>query len=133
MEEQTILYKGAAIGQKSPKETIMSLLGIAAMWAGIVLFSKFLPFQWAFSLISIIISAILINRLLNKGTFRKTYILYEDKLVVMTKYGLIEKESSIHPISSSQFTQTYIVTDGVKYPFYPDDELKEMLKSKTAS
>lgn len=133
MEEKEILYKGAAIIQKSPKETIVSLLGIAAMWSGIVLFSKFLPFQWAFSLAAIIISAILINKLLNKGTFTKTYILYEDRLVVMTRYGFIEKESSIHPLSSSKFTQTHIITDGVKYPFFPDNELKEILKSKTIS
>ena len=133
MEEEKILYKGAAIVQKSPKETILSLLGIGAMWAGIVLFSNFLPFQWAFSLAAIIISAILINRLLNKGTFTKTYILYEDKLVVMTKYGLIEKESSIHPLATSEFTEKLIITDGVKCPFSPDEELIKILKEKTAS
>ncbi len=133
MEEKEILYKGEAVVQKSPKETVLSLLGIAAMWAGIVLFSKFLPFQWAFSLAAIIISAILINKLLNKGTFKKTYILYEDRLVVMTRYGLIEKESSVHPLTASEFTEKTIVTDGVKYPFYPDKELIKILKEKTAS
>lgn len=133
MEEKEILYKGAAIIQKSPKETIFSLIGIGAMWAGIVIFSNFLPFQWAFSLAAIIISAILINKLLNKGTFTKTYVLYEDKLIVITRYGLIEKESSVHPISTSKFTEKFIITDGVKYPFYPDENLKEILKTKTAS
>ncbi len=133
MEEKEILYKGAAIVQKSPKETIFSLIGIGAMWAGIVIFSNFLPFQWAFSLAAIIISAILINKLLNKGTFTKTYVLYEDKLIVITRYGLIEKESSVHPISTSKFTEKFIITDGVKYPFYPDENLKEILKTKTTS
>ncbi len=133
MEEKEILYKGAAIVQKSPKETIFSLIGIAAMWAAIFIFSKFLPFEWAFQIGAIVVSAIFINRLLNKGTFTKTYILYEDSLVVMTKYGLIEKESSVHPLSTSEFTEKTIITDGVKYPFYPDEELIKILKEKTAS
>ena len=133
MEEKEILYKGAAVVQKSPGQTIFSLIGIGAMWAGIFIFSKFLPFEWAFQIGAIIVSAILINRLLNKGTFSKTYILYEDELVVMTRYGLIEKESSIHPLSTSRFTEKHIITDGVKYPFYPDEELIRILKEKTAS
>ena len=133
MEEKEILYKGAAIVQKSPKETIFSLIGIAAMWAAVFIFSKFLPFEWAFQIGAIVVSAILINRLLNKGTFTKTYILYEEELVVMTRYGLIEKESSIHPLVTSEFTEKYIITDGVKYPFYPDEELIKILKEKTAS
>ena len=133
MEEKEILYKGAAVVQKTPKETIFSLIGIGVMWVAILIFSKFLPFQWVFSLAAIVISAILINRLLNKGTFTKTYILYEDKLVVLTRYGLIEKESSIHPLSTSKFTNKTIITDGVKYPFYPDEKLKKILKAKTTS
>ncbi len=133
MEEREILYKGAAIVQKSPKKTIFSLTGIGVMWAVVFLFSKYLPFKWAFQIGAIVVSAVLINKLLNKGTFSKTYILYEDELVVMTRYGLIEKESSIHPLKSSRFTEKFIITDGVKYPFYPDDKLKEILKIKTTS
>lgn len=133
MEEKEILYKGAAIVQKSPKDTIISLVSIAVMWLIIIFFAKYLPFEWVFELGAIIISAILINKLLNKGTFTKTYILYEDELVVMTRYGFIEKESSIHPLATSEFTEKHIVTDGVKYPFYPDKELIKILKEKTAS
>ncbi len=133
MEEKEIIYKGSAVKQKSPKETIISLVGIGVMWAAVFIFSRYLPFQGVLQIIGIAVSAVLINRLLNKGTFSKTYILYEDELVVMTRYGLIEKESSIHPLSTSVFTDTSITTDGVKYPFYPDDTLKEILKTKTAS
>ncbi len=133
MEEKNILYKGSAVIQKSPKGTILSLLEIAAMWIAIIFFAKYLPFAWVFEIGAIILSAILINRLLNKGTFTKTYILYEDNLTVLTRYGFIEKESSVHPFKASVFTDTAIITDGVKYPFYPDEKLKEILKTKTTS
>ncbi len=133
MEEKKELYRGSAIIQKSPKDTIISLLGIAVMWAAIIFLAKNLPFAWAFEVAAIIISAVLINKLLNKGTFTKTYVLYEDCLVILTRYGFIEKESSIHPFEASAFTDTSITTDGVKYPFYPDEKLKKILKETTAS
>lgn len=133
MEEKEILYKGSAMIKKNPLQTILSLSGICVLWVAVCFFSEFLPFKWLWQIAAIIFSAVFINKLLNKGTFTKTYILYEDKLVVITRYGLIEKESSVHPFSSSVFTETTITTDGVKYPFYPDKELIRILKTKTAS
>ncbi len=133
MEEKEIIYKGAAITKKSPLQTILSLAGICVLWIAVCFFSEFLPFKWLWQIAAIIFSAVFINKLLNKGTFSKTYVLYEDKLVVITRYGLVEKESSVHPLESSIFTEDTITTDGVKYPFYPDKELIKILKAKTTS
>ena len=134
MEEKAMIYKGAANNKGSVKDTVIPLICVAVMWSAIFLFANFLPFAWFFELGAIVLSAVLINKILNnKGTFSKTYILYDDRLVIQTRYGLIEKESSVHPISSSTFENGYIITDGRKTPFYPDEKLIEILKSKTTS
>ena len=56
--------------------------------------ARFLPASWFFEIGAIAAGTVYINKLLNEGTFKKTYVLYEDSLSVITKYGLIEKETA---------------------------------------
>ena len=133
MEEKEIIYKGKAVIKKSPGQTVLSLLGVLLMWAIIFLFAKHLPFSWFFELCAIAVSAVLINRVLMQGTFESTYILYEDTLDVVTRYGLIEKQSASYPLSETVFTSDTAIFNGKTSPFYPDNELKKRLKIEITS
>ena len=133
MEEREIIYKGKAVIKKNPKQTMLSLMGVALVWAIIFIFAKYLPASWIFELGAIILSAVLINKILKKGTFESTYILYSDTLEVVTRYGLIEKVSAIYPLSDAVFTNNTVTAHKKTHPFYPDNELKKLLKIEITS
>lgn len=126
MEEKEI-YRGKAVAVKDDKQTIKALLRAAIFCLVVFAVAKHLPFSWAFEIGAIILSAIYINKVLKQGTFIATYILYEDSLSVVTRYGFIEKETARYILSESTFTENSVTTGGKTYPFYPDDELKKIL------
>ena len=76
---------------------------------------------------AIALSAIYINKVLKQGTFVATYVLYEDTLVVLTRYGLIEKETEWYNLDEAVFTENSVTVNGKTRPFYPDEELKKIL------
>ena len=133
MEEREIFYKGAARIVKNPRQTTLSLILVALVWIVIFVFAKHLPAAWFFELGAIVLSAVLINRILKQGTFESTYILYEDTLDVVTRYGLIEKVSATYSLKEAVFADGTVTVGGKTYPFYPDDELKKLLKIKITS
>ena len=122
-----ILYKGKAVATKDDKQTFKALLKAIIFCFVVFAVSKYLPFSWIFEIGAIILSALYINKVLKQGTFIATYILYEDSLSVVTRYGFIEMETARYILSESTFTETSVTTDGKTYPFYPDDELKKIL------
>lgn len=127
MNNKKELYRGKAVVKKDEKQTIKALLKAAVFCLVIFAVSKYLPFAWVFEIGAIIASAVYINKILKQGTFVATYILYEDTLVVMTRYGLIEKESARYDLKNAHFTENTVIYNGKTYPFYPDDELKKLL------
>lgn len=133
MEDKKEIYRGKAVTQKDEKQTIKALLKAAIFCLVIFAVSKYLPFSWVFEIGAIIASAIYINKIMKQGTFIATYILYEDKLVVLTRYGLIEMVTAQYELAKATFTESTITYEGKTHPFYPDEELKRLLKIQTIS
>ncbi len=126
MEEKEI-YRGRAVAVKDDKQTVKALFKAIIFCVVVFAVAKYLPFSWAFEIGSIVLSAIYINRVLKQGTFIATYVLYEDSLSVVTRYGFIEKETARYILSESTFTENSVTTGGKTYPFYPDEELKKLI------
>lgn len=127
MNDNKEIYRGKAVAVKDDRQTIKALLKAAVFCFIVFAVSKYLPFAWFFEIAAIVASAIYINKVMKQGTFIMTYVLYEDTLVVLTRYGLIEKESARYDLKSTTFTDTTVTSGGKTYPFYPDEKLKELL------
>lgn len=133
MNNNKEIYRSNAVVKKDPKQTALALICTAAICGVVFIVSKFLPVSWLFQLAALFLCALYINKVLKQGTFVTTYILYEDKLTVVTRYGLIEMVTGEYTIGKAHFTDYYIENSGKRVPFYPDETLKKLLKAKTAS
>lgn len=121
------LYRTEVPKTKSAGQTLI-LIFIAAIVIMLVFsIAQFLPAAWFFEICAIAFCAVYMNKLLKEGTFKKTYILYEDSLVVVTKYGLIERVTEEYILDKSEFTDKTVTFNGKTSPFYPDNELKRLL------
>ncbi len=125
--EQKEIYRGRAVAVKDDKQTIKALFKAIIFCVVIFAVAKYLPFSWLFEIGAIVLSAIYINKVLKQGIFIATYILYEDSLSVLTRYGFIEMETARYILSESTFTENSVTPGGKIYPFYPDEELKKLL------
>ena len=133
MEEKKELYRGRAVAVKDSKQTIKALLKVAVFCAVMFALSVYVPFGWVLEIGAIALSAVYINKVLKQGTFVATYVLYEDSLIVLTRYGFIEKETEWYDLGEAVFTENRVTSKGKTRPFYPDEELKKILKINTTS
>ena len=124
MEEK---YKMKVPAQKSARETAFFVFCLIVICALFIILVNALPFSWAFQLAVIIFCAVYINKILKQGTFITTYILYEDSLHILMRYGLIEVVKERFTLSEASFTENSIIYKGRTYPFYPDENLKKLL------
>jgi len=127
MEEKKEIYRGKAVAVKDEKQTFKALLKALLFCFIVFAVSPYLPFPWVLCLGAIIVSAVYINKVMHQGTFVATYVLYEDELVVLTRYGFIEKETARYDLSMAVITEKTISQDGLTKPFYPDEELKKLV------
>lgn len=127
MNEKKELYRGRAVAVKDDRQTVKALLKALIFCVVVFAVAKYLPFSWAFEIGAIVASAIYINKVLKQGTFIATYVLYEDSLVVLTRYGFIEMETARYDLSEAVFTETTITSGGKTVPFYPDEKLKSLI------
>ncbi len=121
------IYKGRALTPKSPGQTLIALLVLLLCCGVVFSLESYLPWAWIFELAAIIFSAVYANKILKQGTFTKTYILYEDLLVEVTRYGLIEKITAQFNLDETLITEKEIKVGEKIYPFYPDEALKKLL------
>lgn len=133
MNEKNEIYRGKAVAVKNDRETLKALLKAFIFCALIFSLETILPFAWVFEIGAIALSAVYIYRVLTQGTLIATYILYEDTLVVLTRYGFVEMETARYDLSKTIFTENTVTTDGRTKPFFPDEELKTLLNLKTTS
>jgi len=133
MTKEKELYRGEGVMPKSPQQTFFALLCVAALCIGVLSAAPFLPFSWLFEIGIIAVSAVMINSILKKGPFSVTYVLYENSLEVMTRYGLIEKVTATYILKETVFTETTVTANGKTLPFYPDENLKKLLNLNTPS
>ena len=127
MEERKEIYRCRAVMPKSDKRIFFELMGVVLLCFVLFHVANLLPFGWFLQIETLLASAILINRILRQGTFIKTYILYEDSLSVVTRYGLIEMETARYPLSGTVFTDSSLTFDGKTVPFFPDEKLKSLI------
>lgn len=132
MEEKEI-YRGRALMPKSDRRIFFELMGVVLFCFAVFYIANLLPYGWFIQIGTLLVSAIWINKILRQGTFIKTYVLYKDRLIVLTRYGLIEKETACYPLSEAKFSKQTVEYQGKAYPFYPDEELKKLLKQKHLS
>ena len=132
MNEKEV-YRCRAIMPKSDRRIFFELMGVVLMCFVLFHIGNALPCGWFLQIATLLASAILINKILRQGTFIKTYVLYEDSLIVLTRYGLIEKETARYPLAEAKFSEQTIEYQGKTYPFYPDDKLKKLLKENHLS
>lgn len=121
------LYRTEVKRSKSAGKTLLFLFITALCIMAVFAVSRFLPASWIFEIGAIAVGAVYINKLLKEGTFKKTYVLYEDSLSVITKYGLIEKETASYDLNTAVFSSDSVTSNGKTEPFFPDDELKRLL------
>lgn len=133
MSDKTEIYRGAALMPKNSRATFLSLLCVALFCAAMFIISAFIPLSWLLELFSIAVAAVAINKILKEGAFTQTYILTEEKLTAVTRYGLIELVTGEFPLKESVFEENFIIYENRRFPFYPDAKLKELLKTKKAS
>lgn len=133
MTEEREIYRGQGLMPKSASQTIFSLLCVVAFCFAIFSAAPFLPFSWIFEVGAIAVSAVLINNILKKGPFSITYVLYENSLEVITRYGLIEKVTAKYILTQTVFTENTVTSNGRTEPFYPDEDLKKLLNLNTPS
>ena len=128
MEEKKELYRGRAVAVKNEKETLKAILKVFIFCAVIFALERYIPFVWWIVEIgAIILSSVYIYKVLTQGTLIGTYVLYEDTLVVLTRYGFVEMETARYDLTKTTFTESTITTDGRTKPFYPDEKLKKLL------
>ncbi len=127
MNNKKELYRGKAVVAKDEKQTIKALLKAVIFCFIVFAVSKYLPFSWFFEIGAIVLGALYINKIMKQGTFIATYILYEDTLVVLTRYGFIEKVTAQYELSKATFAENAVTYEGKTHPFYPDEELKRLL------
>ena len=127
MEEKKEIYRGKAVAVKDSKQTAKALLKVAIFCGVMFALSVYIPYGWLLEIGAIALSAIYINKILKQGTFVATYVLYEDSLIVLTRYGLIEKETEWYDLDEAVFTESSVTSKGKTRPFYPDEELKKLL------
>ena len=127
MEEKKEIYRGKAVAVKDDKQTIKALLKALIFCALVFALERFLPFAWFFEIAAIIGCSVYIYKVLKQGTFIATYVLYDDELVVLTRYGFIEMETARYDLSKTTFTESTVTTDGLTKPFYPDEKLKKLV------
>ena len=127
MEEKKELYRGRAVAVKNEKQTLKALLKAFIFCVVIFSLERVIPFAWIFEIGAIIASSVYIYKVLTQGTLIGTYILYEDTLVVLTRYGFVEMETARYDLAKTTFTENTITTDGRTKPFYPDEKLKKLI------
>lgn len=127
MENKKEIYRAHAVVKKDKKQTAVIIA--AALILSMILFNAAsrLPFAGFIDLAILAVLAIFINKILKQGTFVTTYILYEDILIELTRYGFIEKETARFKLGECTFGKDCIISEGRTYPFYPDEKLKKLL------
>lgn len=131
LHTKTEVYRGEAKLPGRPAVAFFCILALAAVCVAAFNLSSMLPYGVFLKLAVLALTAIGVNYILKKGTFSVTYVLTDDgTLVYVTKYGLLSWESAWINIAEAKIEKNRIIFENRKYDFYPDDELKELLKTK---
>lgn len=126
MNEKPVYTQKAPFSGNVKGRTVAFIL-LASVIILLLIFVNFLPYSGVLTLIVFMLGAYFIHKLLNKTVFDIKYVLYDDKLVFLRKYGRLEWEGEVFPFDEATFHEGFIEHRGRRYSFYPDSELKELL------
>ena len=132
LHEKTEVYRGQAKLPGTPKAAFFAILALAA--ACVILFNltSMLPYGVFLKIAVLVLTALGVNYILKKGTFSVTYVLTDDNMLIyVTKYGLLSWESAWIRLSEAKFEKNRIIFENRKYDFFPDEELKSILKQRS--
>ncbi len=118
------IYSQKAPPEATLKETVISAAGLTVFCAVLMLIFSHLPYAGITTLLTLLLFAAGIYAVLKKNVFEITYVLYEDKLVYLRRYGALEKETEVFPIGEAEFYKDKIVYRKKTYPFHPDERMK---------
>lgn len=121
------IYSQKAPPEATMKETAISAAGLTVLCAVLMLILSHLPYAGITTLLTIFLFAAGIYGVLKKNIFEITYVLYEDRLIYLRRYGALEKETEVFPIGEAEFYEDKIVYRKKTYPFHPDERMKEEL------
>lgn len=131
LKDKTVIYRGGARLKGTPSAALICLTALVILCVlAFNLVSK-IPYSVFLKAAILIFAAISINYILKQGTFSVTYAVTEDlTLVYITKYGSLERETAWIDLTKAEIREKYILFDNKKYEFFPDEELKELLKER---
>ncbi len=122
------IYRTAAAARKEPRQTVLAAAIVLLAVCAVFCVAPLLPCEWLFEIAAIGAGAFYINKILRRGPFTVTYILYEDRLIELTGVGVAEIKTGDYPLGEARFFADRIIYKGITKEFYPDDKLKSLLK-----
>ena len=124
-EKSRYTQKAPVKGNAGLSMTAFVFLALAIIVLLVVV--NFLPYRGILTLCVFALGAYFIHKLLNNTVFDITYALFDDKLIFVRKYGMMEWECEVFPFDEAKFYPDRIEHRGKSYEFYPDEKLKEFL------
>ncbi len=123
------IYSQKAPPEATIKETVIAAAGLTVLCAVLMTVLSNLPYAGITTLLTLFLFAAGIYAVLKENVFEITYVLYEDRLVYLRRYGALEKETEVFPIGEAEFYKDKIVYRKKTYPFHPDERMKgELLR-----
>lgn len=120
-------YRGAAVLPGTPRSALCSIAALLVLCLVLFFLTAQLPYGALMQVAVVVFAAFALNYILKKGTFSVTYILTDSELIVLSRYGFIEKESARYALEHVVITKDAITANGKRHPFYPDAELRTLL------
>lgn len=125
--QDEVIYSCKAPPEATKKEAAASFAVLTVLFAIAAVVLSRLPFAGVTALLLLLFFAAGIYSVMKRALFDVTYVLYQDRLVYLRRYGAIEKENEVFPTAEAEFYEDKIIFRGRSYPFHPDAVLKEAL------
>lgn len=126
MEEK--IYEQKAPAKNNAVLRILMFGGLFLIFCVLLFIASVVPYSGIVTLGVLFLFALEIYKLMKGTVLDITYVLYEDKLVFVRRYGKIEMETEEFLLSEAEFKGNVIVYRGKNYAFYPDEKLKSLLE-----
>ncbi|MGM9552502.1 MAG: hypothetical protein ACI3XA_09645 [Clostridia bacterium] len=110
------------------QRTVLFIITVVLLCVALF-FVNLLPYRGILSVGVIFIFAFITLKLLNGFVFDLKYVLYEDRIAFVRKYGRLEWESIVFFLNETEIKDNEIVFMKKSYPFYPDEKMKELLSN----
>ena len=122
-----IIYSCHAPFEATKKAAAAASIALLVVCAFLSFLVSHMPYSGILSVLVIIVFASLLYSVMKRSLFDITYVLYENRLVFVRRFGAVSSEAEVFPLSEAKFFEDKIIYNNKQYPFHPDDKLKELL------